>query len=177
MGVSIGVCVAMLPTIGFQMGLALVIAWVLRASRPAAILSVWLTNPLTMGPVYAFTYMVGRPFWFAHPEVSYAELCQTIQGSHHGWDATAVFTAFQNMFSLGSGLYVPMLVGGTAVGLVGGLLVYYPAKAIVTYYQRNRRRKPRRRASITQSTPCDVKTANRPETFRLSHGASRRKAA
>lgn len=158
LGVSIGLCVAMLPTIGFQMGLAFVIAWVLRASRPAAILSVWATNPLTIGPVYAFTYMVGRPFWYDHPEVSYTELCHSIQGGPHGSGAAGVFAAFQNMFSLGSDLFMPMLIGGAIVGVFVGFFAYYPVKEVVTQYQNSGRKhsrnsgRNRRRANTPDCT-------------------------
>lgn len=70
LGVSIGVFVAFTPSIGFPMGMALVIASILNASRLAAVACVWLTNLLTMGPVFAFTCLVDRPFWFSSHEVN-----------------------------------------------------------------------------------------------------------
>lgn len=140
LGVSIGLFVAFLPTIGFQMGMALVIAWVLNASRPAAIASVWITNPLTMGWAYSLTFLVGRPFWHASHEVGLLELSQTIQGDHGGIGIGAVFVALQSMLNLGAGVFMPMLIGGAVVGVVAGFIGYYPARSVATHVQHNRRR-------------------------------------
>lgn len=162
LGVSIGLFVAFLPTIGFQMGLAFVIAWVLRASRPAAIACVWVTNPWNLGMVYAFTYMVGRPFWFTQPDVSYTELCQVIESNHAVPGAFVVFGAFQNMFSLGEGLFVPMLIGGITIGLIVGLFSYYPSMAIAVYCQRTlgRHKHGRRRTHHRASATVRVQTTS-----------------
>ncbi len=143
LGVSIGLFVAFLPAIGFQMGMALVIAWVLNASRPAAIASVWITNPLTMGWAYTLAYLVGRPFWHASHEIGLLELSQAIQGDHGGFGMVAVFAAFRSMFSLGTGVFMPMLIGGTVVGALAGFLGYYPVHSVVTHVQRSRRRRSR----------------------------------
>lgn len=140
LGISIGVAVAFLPAIGFQMGLAWVIGSVFNASRPAAMAAVWITNPWTAGPTYALMYMVGRPFWFGTHDVGYWELSRAIQGSGSAFGPSGILAVFHNVFSLGTGMLAPMLIGGLLVGTTAGFFSYYPAKWITTYYQRLKRR-------------------------------------
>src|SRR5690606_26705234 len=62
LGTAIGVFLAFTPTVGLQMVLAAVIATAVRGSRAAAVLPVWISNPLTFVPIYGCTYWVGRRF-------------------------------------------------------------------------------------------------------------------
>ena len=143
LGVSLGVLIAFSPTIGFQMGLALVAAWIFNASRIAAVLCVWISNPLTMGPVFAFTYAVGRPFWYASPDVGLAQLSRVIDGGTGLSSMGSVFSAFHSIYSLGTGMFVPMLIGGLITGAVAGGLCYPPAKSLASYCQKSFRRRSR----------------------------------
>lgn len=78
--VSIGLLVAFIPTIG-QMPIAACLALLFRVNLPMAVALVWITNPLTMPPLYFICYELGRwvmglpplPFameftteWFTH---------------------------------------------------------------------------------------------------------------
>jgi uncharacterized protein (DUF2062 family) len=66
-GMALGLFVAMLPILGLQLPVVLLIAELLRRlahvelSRVAAVAGVWLTNPLTAAPLYGLCYVVGRP--------------------------------------------------------------------------------------------------------------------
>lgn len=151
MGVSIGVFVAFLPTIGFQMGLAWVIGSVFNASRPAAMSAVWLTNPWTAGPIYALTYMIGRPFWFGSQDVGYWELTRAIQGTSPSLGVNAELALIHNVFGLGTSMLIPMLIGGIIAGVTAGFFSYYPSKWIASSYQRFKRR----HASKTHTTEAD----------------------
>ena len=66
-GMALGLFVALLPILGLQLPLALLVAELLRRlahlhlSRVATAAGVWLTNPLTAAPLYGLCYLVGRP--------------------------------------------------------------------------------------------------------------------
>ncbi|WP_373046274.1 DUF2062 domain-containing protein [Vulgatibacter sp.] len=66
-GVALGLFVAMLPVMGVQMPLAILLAELLRRvfrirlSRLAAAAGVWLTNPVTAAPIYGLCWLAGRP--------------------------------------------------------------------------------------------------------------------
>jgi uncharacterized protein len=59
-GFALGVFIAMTPTIGFQMIIAVFIAFLLRENKIAAALGVWVSNPITAPFIYAFQYETGR---------------------------------------------------------------------------------------------------------------------
>jgi uncharacterized protein (DUF2062 family) len=58
-GTALGLFVAMSPTMGFQMAIAIPIAAFFRISKLAAAVAVWLTNPATAFFIYLFNYKLG----------------------------------------------------------------------------------------------------------------------
>lgn len=56
---AVGLFVAFLP-IPFQMVVSAAIAILIRVNLPISVLLVWVTNPLTMGPIYFAAYQLGR---------------------------------------------------------------------------------------------------------------------
>ena len=60
LGIAISVFVTFTPTVGFQMALVVFLAWLLRANKVVGLPIVWITNPLTIVPVYYPCYVVGR---------------------------------------------------------------------------------------------------------------------
>ncbi|HSH69514.1 MAG TPA: DUF2062 domain-containing protein, partial [Deferrisomatales bacterium] len=71
LGVAIGVFVAFTPTAGVQALLALLLATLLGANRPAAVAPVFLTNPLTALPAFTLTYRAGL-LWVPGPSLGEA---------------------------------------------------------------------------------------------------------
>jgi hypothetical protein len=59
LGFAVGMFVALTPTVGIQMVISGLVAHWLRANRPIPIALAWITNPLTVVPVYYFNYRVG----------------------------------------------------------------------------------------------------------------------
>jgi len=59
-GFALGIFIGMTPTFGFQMAIAFFFAWIFRENKLAAILGVWITNPLTAPFIYASEYEIGR---------------------------------------------------------------------------------------------------------------------
>ena len=57
-GVALGIFIGFMPIIG-QMFLAGLLAILLRINLPVSVMVVWISNPLTVAPLYIFTYKVG----------------------------------------------------------------------------------------------------------------------
>ena len=55
---AVGLFVAWIPTPG-QMAIAAVAAFYFRANLPISVALVWITNPLTMPPMFYFAYALG----------------------------------------------------------------------------------------------------------------------
>jgi len=59
-GLSLGLFVAFMPTLGFQMLLATVGAILFKVNLPIALAACWVTNPLTAMPIYMAAWRLGK---------------------------------------------------------------------------------------------------------------------
>lgn len=152
LGTSIGMFVAFTPTIGFQMLISAFIATLFRASRPASMIPPWITNPITIPPVFAGTYWLGSLFW-SGPSASevYTRLISAIKGMERfGW--YEIVRQFKEFMRLGADLFIPMLIGGILVGTVASLLTYPTVLWAVREYRRKLRRIRRKRSDPEDKT-------------------------
>lgn len=142
LGVSIGVFIGLSPTVGIQMVLALTLATLVGANRPAAVIPVWVTNPATLVPIYAFTYRVGAWVLSGPSRVRLTDSLHAIENAD-GWR-----DSLQRILSLGWDLQAGLWVGGLIVGLIAAVLVYGPVYFLSAEYIR--RRKERREKKIAR---------------------------
>ena len=59
LGVALGVFVALTPTMGAQMLIILVVGTLIKANRIIGVLLVWISNPVTIIPMYYGYYWLG----------------------------------------------------------------------------------------------------------------------
>ena len=59
LSVAIGIFITWTPTIGLQMMLTIALCFLLRANKLVGVPFVWISNPLTIVPIYAPNYFVG----------------------------------------------------------------------------------------------------------------------
>ena len=64
-GMALGVFIGVTPTIPFHMISALALAHIFRISRIAAVMGVWISNPITIPPFYYFSFKIGK--WLLYP--------------------------------------------------------------------------------------------------------------
>jgi uncharacterized protein len=107
MGMAIGVFIGVTPTFPFHTALAIALAFVLRGSKPAAIIGVWFGNPVTMPFFYLASYKIGV----------------LILGHQAPFDLK--YESIKALFSLGWEVAVAMLVGGLILGLPPALIFYF----------------------------------------------------
>jgi len=98
-----GLFVAMLP-LPFHMLTAAVLAIYFNANIPLSISVVWVSNPLTMGPIYYFNYWLGAHI-LAQP-VKMPDFKLSLK-----WLASEI-----------NAIWEPLILGSVIVGLVAGLV-------------------------------------------------------
>jgi uncharacterized protein (DUF2062 family) len=103
---AIGVFVGITPTVPFHTVLAVSIAVLLRASKLAAALGVWVCNPLTAPLFYYGSYRLGS-FVLGLPELN-------LPSDY----------SFLSIIKLGKHVTVAMLHGGVLLGILPALLAY-----------------------------------------------------
>ncbi len=113
-GMAVGVFVSLTPTIPFHTVIALALAFLFKASRPAAIIGVWFSNPLTIPIFYYGSYKIGL-LMLGHKvpfDLAYESISQLVK---LGWDVT-----------------LAMMVGGAALGVVPAACAYWITLVLIT---------------------------------------------
>jgi len=99
-GFALGIFIGMTPTFGFQMAIAIFFAFLLKENKLAAILGVWITNPVTAPLVYALEYESGR----------------ILLGMKHA--ALPTEFTFSALTSLGWDVLLPLCLGSLIYGIL-----------------------------------------------------------
>lgn len=128
-----GIFIAFLPIPG-QMPLAAIAALTLRCNLPLTVALVWITNPITMPPVFFACYQVGR--WMMQME-------PTTMALQFNWDSIS------HKFAV---IWKPLLLGSVTCGLVFGCLGYVVMQLFWRWHvvQNWEKRKKKRRAAEAQ---------------------------
>lgn len=106
-GTALGIFIGMTPTMGFQMPIALFCALILRMNKLAAVLGVWITNPLTAPFIYGLEYETGRRI-LGMERVHIPEELSWVGLKEFGWDVA-----------------LPLGVGSLVYAVVCTIIAYY----------------------------------------------------
>lgn len=137
LGFAIGVFTACTPFLGVQTFLALVLAFVLRVSMPAALLGTFVGNPLSWPAIWAASYVSGALLLGQDPTYAAGHLSETADVLGATLATPSVETLAAAIDNL-SPLAEPMVVGGLLVGLIAAVFSYYPTRRAVRVFQRHR---------------------------------------
>lgn len=112
-GMAIGVFVAITPTIPFHTAIALALALIFRASKIAAAMGVWFSNPLTIPIFYFASYEAGSLLFGYLAGCNGA--CESIAG----------------LSKLGVEVALATIIGGIVIGLGPAIAAYFITRTIV----------------------------------------------
>jgi len=121
LGFALGIFVAMSPTMGFQMAIAIPIAAMLKWNKIAAAMAVWVSNPFTIPIIYWPTYYIGAK----------------IMGMPLGLNA-ADMASGSTMLALAEKapkIFGAMTLGGVVLGLPLAAISYYLAYFAIEKYR------------------------------------------
>lgn len=124
LGAAVGIFVAFSPAIGLHMLLAAALATLLRANPIPAAAMAWISNPLTIPPIFTLTYKIGIIFWTPRSELGIeAQLKRLIQLTRQS-EAGSLTEPLQEAMQLGTDCLMPLLIGGAMLGLALAALSY-----------------------------------------------------
>lgn len=124
LGTAVGIFVAFTPTIGVHMLLAAGLAALLRANPIPAAAMAWISNPLTIPPIFTLTYKIGILFWTPRSTLNVEEqlkrlIALTTKSTQH-----EVANPLREAMQLGTDFFMPLLIGGSLLGLALAALSY-----------------------------------------------------
>jgi uncharacterized protein (DUF2062 family) len=120
MGLCLGFFVGMSPLMGLHSVIAVTVAAVFKWSKIAALIGVFVTNPLTAPLIYPLTYTLGAMV-----------LGNPVSLGAGGLDPGAVFHGSPQVLA-------NLFVGGAIIGLAGGTVSYIVAIRAIRRYRRRR---------------------------------------
>ena len=113
LGMAIGVFVAATPSMPFQTGIAVALAFILRSSKAAAAIGVWISNPITFPVFYLASYKVGTLLF--------------------GISSTDNFGGEPvDVLKLGAEVTIAAVTGGIIIGLCLAVTTYFITRKIYT---------------------------------------------
>ncbi len=152
LGVTVGMFIGMTPTVGIQMILVLLLAVLTSRlfyfNRAAALLTVYVSNPLTTLPIYWLDYQVGT--WFVAGDVSRDDFSRILE--YHGF-AEWWHTVLGLFVTIGT----PLILGSLIVASICSLATYPLMRWLLSHLP------PMQGASPAEGGPdmADMKVAGR----------------
>lgn len=151
-GIAIGLFTAYLPLLGLHMFLAATLAVICRANKAMAVVTVWISNPLTAVIIYYPAYRLGRfllGFFRSGPAVESEQIerifTETLTFSRILLDLFEP-QLWKQIWQVCLAIGLELLVGGIILGLAAAIIGYrLSAKAVTVYRSRRRRRQKRRK--------------------------------
>lgn len=161
MGVAIGFFVGWLPIVGIQMAVAVVVCAIFKANKVVPIFPIWLTNPVTLVPIYSFNYWVGWLIVGGPPLADLAAVLRRMIMPPEAIEGMNRFAAWWQgirhgmgeLLSMGWDMQIPLWLGCIIVGLALAIPSYYLSYKFVDSFReavhkkKQLRQDRRRRAS------------------------------
>ena len=145
-GLSLGMFIAFTPTIGIQVILAALFATIFNLNRPAAIITVWITNPFTIPIIFTFNYWVGIKIFPGPPVSVVAKSLLDFVKQMASFDVWQVLDQFIAFMQLGKEILIPLATGSILVGSCIAIMTYVGSTKLLEAYLARRERKRTRRA-------------------------------
>jgi uncharacterized protein (DUF2062 family) len=154
---AVGLFAAFVP-IPFQMVLAAAAAIAARVNLPLSVALVWITNPITMTPLFYFAYLVGA--FVLGTQAQHVEFEMSLR-----WFVSELDAIWQ-----------PFLLGCFLTGATSAVLGYYTVRLVWRWYVvRQLRRKRARRLVVRSPTPPVPRSSNADEHSRFAASGGARK--
>jgi len=105
-GMALGVFIGITPTMGVQMPLAFFFAMLLKENKMAAIIGVWISNPMTAIPIYTYSFKIGK-YLLGTPDLRMPD-----------------FSSINEVLALGYDFLAPLLLGSILAGIFSAAVAY-----------------------------------------------------
>lgn len=132
LGMAIGVFIALLPLVGVQMLLAAIICHPFKANKAVSVAMAWISNPVTLVPIYLPFYWLGCVMIGLDP-IPYESFVAIFFPEEGGLVASlmATWTAMLDIF-------VPLWLGSSVAAIAFSVPSYFLTRRIVTAYRMRR---------------------------------------
>jgi uncharacterized protein (DUF2062 family) len=122
-GMAIGVFTGVTPTIPFHTVIAIALAFILRGSKPAAIIGSFVANPITIPFIYVACFKVGT--FILNKPIPF----------------DAKFESITALMTLGLDVTIAMIIGSAILGILPTIIAYILTYRIMTTLREKARKR------------------------------------
>lgn len=139
LGVGIATFIAFLPLIGLQTLVSVALAAAFRANKAVCIPVVWITNPVTMVPIYGACMTIGG-YVTGHQNSEHRSATLAALSRHEGFGRILEPGFWGDLLRVFLSFGIDLWVGSAVVAAVLAVLGYFSARWGVVHYRERRRR-------------------------------------
>ncbi|MCH2210044.1 MAG: DUF2062 domain-containing protein [Fuerstiella sp.] len=147
LGAAVGMLFGMTPTVGLQTVEVIVFALLTRRlfyfNRTAALVLIYVSNPVTVAPIYYALYKAGTCFVPGEATLQQFREILAFRG-FAGW--------WQSLNQLATDVGLPLVVGTAVVAPAAAVVTYPVTRFLIQWYRGNRLSKKERKA-MSQGPP------------------------
>lgn len=140
-GLAMGIFIALTPTVGLQFIAVVILATLLGLNRAASIAPIWVTNPVTIAPIYTFNYWVGLQFCDGPPLGQVSGIFVDIGKAMAKMEIWQIKEQMGMMMHIGKEVILPLCIGSIIVGAVCGIATYFASLYLLNVLFNRRKRK------------------------------------
>lgn len=146
LGVSLGLFVGLTPTVGIQMLVVIVIGTLIKANRIVAVAWVWISNPVTMIPMYYGYYWLGTQV-LGWKLLVYSDFASRFES----FGREGFVAALKELWDLGTVIFEPLVIGSLLTATLGAILGYPVTYLLLRRYFRERDAEAARLAAASET--------------------------
>ena len=129
LGCAIGIFVTWTPTMGLQMTITIIISFLMRANKFVGVPFVWISNPLTIIPIYGPNYLIGCWMLGNEPGENWKALLE-VSSTGTWWERMGDW--FQSILPIFWELWIGSLVVATVLGVATYFIMYH----LIIFYRK-----------------------------------------
>jgi len=150
LGVAVGVFVCWTPTIPFQMILTVLISALLRANKTVGVPFVYISNPVTMGPIFYANFLVGKWIFGGRYKAPHFERVLSVTADTW-WDTW--WLRLEYWWSATLDVFWPLFLGSVLLAIPLAVASYFLTRRGVVAFRRRRAMKRRRLLAAAARQP------------------------
>jgi len=122
-----GIWISMLPIVGIQMIVVFFVSLLVRANLPLIVALQWISNPLTIGPIYFANYKIGmiliNLMGLKYPK-------NNLLSRNYDWSEFSMKELLRLLDT-----FPPMFLGGSVLGIFMGVFAVFLYKIFSKFYK------------------------------------------
>jgi len=122
-----GIWISLLPIVGIQMLVVFFVSLIARANLPVIVALQWISNPLTMGPIYFADYKIGMTI-LKLLGIDYPQ--NKLLSAEYDW----AHFSYKELIRL-LDTFPPMLLGGSVLGIFFAVITVFLYKILSKFYK------------------------------------------